>query len=416
MKWRYIEDFLLAWILIMGLVIMASHAANLGTWEIDDNLTFSATVHDATGIAQAADSNVYWRVYEDETGTALLNGTMTRIDASNFPGLYTEQIALTAANGFEKGKAYTVGMKAGVDSVTGEASHNFQIHAFSDYKATGFSTFNASTDEVDIGEVKGSAVTGVADFRATGFSTFNAGSDTVTVGTNNDKTGYSLSASGVTAVQSGLALASALSTLQSTVDALENLSAAEVLTQIQTYDGPTKSELDTAVATMRTYIQSASEEAAARTWAVSGRELSTPNNYKATGFSTPANINSATAYLANQIAAASAEADDAILSVSDEFGSGGGGGDATLENQNIIKSALSRLASVSPEIELNSGVYRFTTEAVANVSVGDVSGVADWTASEKQQMRAAIGINGASTTQPTSDGIMSRIWTYLRSR
>lgn len=47
----------------------------------------------------------------------------------------------------------------------------------------------------DILEVASSTVTGVADFKATGFSTFDAASDTVTVGTNNDKTGYSLSQS-----------------------------------------------------------------------------------------------------------------------------------------------------------------------------------------------------------------------------
>ena len=33
------------------------------------------------------------------------------------------------------------------------------------YKATGFSTFNPATDEVDIGKVKGVAVTGIADFQ-----------------------------------------------------------------------------------------------------------------------------------------------------------------------------------------------------------------------------------------------------------
>jgi hypothetical protein len=131
-------DLLMVWIVAMGLLIFIRHsrADNLGMWEIDDALIFNATVHDATGIAQAADTNVYWRVYENETGTALLNGSMTRIDSTNFPGTYTESVTLSAANGFEVGKQYTVAMKAGVDGVTGEHTHNFQVHQYSDYKAT----------------------------------------------------------------------------------------------------------------------------------------------------------------------------------------------------------------------------------------------------------------------------------------
>lgn len=44
------------------------------------------------------------------------------------------------------------------------------------------STFNADSDEVDIGSVKGAAVTGVNDFKASGFSTFDAANDEVDVG------------------------------------------------------------------------------------------------------------------------------------------------------------------------------------------------------------------------------------------
>lgn len=73
-----------------------------------------------------------------------------------------------------------------------------------DYKAdvSGLSTFDPSTDEVDVGKVKGVAVTDIDDFKAdvSSLSTFDETTDTVTVGTNNDKTGYSLSAAGIQAI------------------------------------------------------------------------------------------------------------------------------------------------------------------------------------------------------------------------
>lgn len=61
----------------------------------------------------------------------------------------------------------------------------------------------------------------------------------VTVGTNDDKTGYTLSASGVTAVQSGLATTAAIS-------ALNDLSTSDIDTRLAAYDAPTKSEMDAA--------------------------------------------------------------------------------------------------------------------------------------------------------------------------
>lgn len=66
-------------------------------------------------------------------------------------------------------------------------------------------------------------------------SDFNSASDPVIVGTNNDKTGYALSVSGVTAVQAGIATAAALATVDGVADsilaavqALNNLAASDV--------------------------------------------------------------------------------------------------------------------------------------------------------------------------------------------
>ena len=102
----------------------------LGNKKLDENLTFSVNTHSATtGAATDADSAPSYRVYEDETTTPLLTGTMALLDDANTTGLYSEQIALTSANGFETGKSYTINISAVVSAVTGTTSHHFEIEA-----------------------------------------------------------------------------------------------------------------------------------------------------------------------------------------------------------------------------------------------------------------------------------------------
>jgi hypothetical protein len=102
----------------------------LGSWKIDDLLTFSVvTTRVDTGAATDADSAPSYRVYEDETSTPLLTGTMALLDGSNTAGFYSEQITLSAANGFEKGKSYNIYIQATVNSVVGATSRNFQMEA-----------------------------------------------------------------------------------------------------------------------------------------------------------------------------------------------------------------------------------------------------------------------------------------------
>lgn len=110
--------------------------AYLGSWKIDDLLTFACNTHSAaTGAATDADAVPAYRVYEDETGTAILTGNTAKLDDANTTGFYTEQITLSAANGFEKGKCYTVYISAAVATVTGTMHHNFQIEAEVDANA-----------------------------------------------------------------------------------------------------------------------------------------------------------------------------------------------------------------------------------------------------------------------------------------
>lgn len=102
----------------------------LGSWKVDDLLTFPANTHaPSTGAATDADAVPAFRIYEDETGTAILTGNMAKLDDANTTGFYSEQITLSAANGFEKGKCYTIYIAAAVGSVTGTMAHTFQIEA-----------------------------------------------------------------------------------------------------------------------------------------------------------------------------------------------------------------------------------------------------------------------------------------------
>lgn len=104
--------------------------AYLGSWKIDDVLYFYAnTTRFDTGVATDADSDPAYRVYENETGTAILTGVMALLDSGNTNGFYSEAITLSAANGFEKGKQYVIHKKAAVNSVSGEAHDTFQIEA-----------------------------------------------------------------------------------------------------------------------------------------------------------------------------------------------------------------------------------------------------------------------------------------------
>ena len=102
--------------------------AYLGAWQIDDLITFAVTTHaPATGALVDADSVPSYQVYEDETGAAILTGNMGELDDSNTTGLYSEQLTLSAVNGFEVGKAYTVFVTAVVGGVTGGTTRNFQV-------------------------------------------------------------------------------------------------------------------------------------------------------------------------------------------------------------------------------------------------------------------------------------------------
>lgn len=95
--------------------------------DIGSNLVFSVTTHDPdTGVLSDADSVPVYRVYEDETATPILTGSMSKLDDSNTTGFYTEQIACSVANGFENNKTYTIYIEATVDSDKGAIPYSFK--------------------------------------------------------------------------------------------------------------------------------------------------------------------------------------------------------------------------------------------------------------------------------------------------
>lgn len=117
------------WLMLWALAVV-SQADYLGSWAIDDYVTFVCNTHNAsTGAATDADAAPTYRIYEDETATPIVTGTMALLDDVNTTGFYSDRIQLTAASGFEVGKSYTVYISATVATVTATKSDTFQILA-----------------------------------------------------------------------------------------------------------------------------------------------------------------------------------------------------------------------------------------------------------------------------------------------
>ena len=79
-----------------------------GPWYLDDTFVFTVNMHLVTGAESDADAAPTYRVYEMTTDTPILTGTMAKLDDANTVGLYAATLTLSAANGFEVGKSYTV--------------------------------------------------------------------------------------------------------------------------------------------------------------------------------------------------------------------------------------------------------------------------------------------------------------------
>jgi len=122
---------------------------------LGDNLTFTATTHTpATGALVDADAVPAYRVYEDETGTAISNDDMAKLDDANTLGFYSELLACTTANGYEVGKSYSIYITAVVGGVTGGLSYSFTVaEDIGAVIAIGFPENNTADAEPGGGEV-----------------------------------------------------------------------------------------------------------------------------------------------------------------------------------------------------------------------------------------------------------------------
>lgn len=97
--------------------------------KIGDNLVFTVMTHDPdTGVLTDADAVPTYRLYEDETATPILTGSMAKLDDANTTGFYSELIACTSGNGFEAGKSYNIYVIATVDSDQGGICFSFTAH------------------------------------------------------------------------------------------------------------------------------------------------------------------------------------------------------------------------------------------------------------------------------------------------
>jgi hypothetical protein len=150
--------------------------------EIGANLVFSICTHDPdTGVLTDADAAPAYRIYEDETGTAILNGDMAKLDDANTTGFYTESIAVSAGNGFENGKSYTIYIEATVDSDTGGIS--FAFKAYDSRKSDAIAISGSSTAADNLEASAETIVTGTVSHDNTAASTTVFYSDDITEAT-----------------------------------------------------------------------------------------------------------------------------------------------------------------------------------------------------------------------------------------
>lgn len=254
-----------------------------GPWYIDDLLTFTVNTHDvATGAAADAGSVPTYRVYENETGTAILTGSMAKLDDANTIGFYSEQLTLSAANGFEVGKSYSIYVAATVNSVAATQSFNFKVIAapIASLDAAGIraalgmasanldtqlATIESQTD--DIG-VAGAGLTAIpwnpawdAEVQSEVTDALNAYDSPTKAELDAAVAPLALEASlatvaGYLDTEIAAILEDTGTTIPAQIAALNNLSAADVNAEVDQaladYDAPTKAELDAAVATLAT--------------------------------------------------------------------------------------------------------------------------------------------------------------------
>jgi len=154
---------------------------------LDEVLHFDAITSNAsTGAAADADSTPSWACYEEDTDTAIQSGNFTK--RTSLTGNYRASVTLSAANGFEVGKWYSIVASATVNSVAGKGVvKHFRVCAAeavagkpkADVDAFGGTagTFSGGRPEVNATHLAGTAYAS-ADFSTTMKASINTEADT----------------------------------------------------------------------------------------------------------------------------------------------------------------------------------------------------------------------------------------------
>ena len=94
---------------------------------INKTITFTLQVNDGNGVAADADSLPTYKVYEDDTDTAIATGTMAKRNDTGTTGHYAKKLTLTTANGYENYKSYHVRISFVLNSTTYVTPYDFNI-------------------------------------------------------------------------------------------------------------------------------------------------------------------------------------------------------------------------------------------------------------------------------------------------
>lgn len=174
----------------------------------------------ATGVPTTLSGTPVLSVLEENNATPITSGVSISVNRASVTGLNMGTIVATGGNGYEAGKGYSLYVSTGTVggvSVVGEKVGEFTIEASAAFARLGAPAgASVSADIADLPTV--------SEFNArtlVAANYFDFTSDAVQVGTNNDKTGYSISGT------------------LNTLDDLENLAQTDVVTSgaIQTAVG-----------------------------------------------------------------------------------------------------------------------------------------------------------------------------------
>src|SRR3989304_4446741 len=91
--------------IILAIASQAYATCENGSWKVGDTCTFYVQNNGSSGAVDCS-SDITYRVYEDETATPVVSGTMALLDSSNTDGFYSE--ALLLDSWAEKGKSYMI--------------------------------------------------------------------------------------------------------------------------------------------------------------------------------------------------------------------------------------------------------------------------------------------------------------------